>query len=229
MARLRVLLTGFGPFPGAPDNPSAWLAETLASQASLASDCAIEERVLPTEWAAVAALAPRLYEALQPDVMIHFGLSQRAKGFRIERSAHNRSLPRADAISALPPTGAIDAEGPDRLDTALSAAKIAAHLRGKGLKANASRSCGRYLCNFLYYRSLAWAARQQSSRLVVFVHIPPTDLEGGPVREAELLHAGKETLRYVLAVAEAAGRAKPLTSSIEPEIGAAPSMADAAR
>ena len=28
---------------------------------------------------------PRLYEALQPHVMIHFGVSQRAKTFRIER------------------------------------------------------------------------------------------------------------------------------------------------
>ena len=78
MARLRVLLTGFGPFPGVPDNPSARLAETLAATSS-ALDCDLHWQVLPTEWETVAALVPALHETLQPHVMIHFGLSERSK------------------------------------------------------------------------------------------------------------------------------------------------------
>lgn len=77
---VRVLLTGFGPFPGASINPSAWLAETLPERVrNLDGDLYV--RVLPTEWAQVAHLASHLHETLQPRVTIHFGLSQSARGF----------------------------------------------------------------------------------------------------------------------------------------------------
>ena len=102
MERPRVLLTGFGPFPGVPVNPSGWLAETLAERwLSAEADGRVHARILPTEWEA-AALIPRLCETLQPHVMIHFGVSEHANTFRIERSAHNRAAPRADARGALP-------------------------------------------------------------------------------------------------------------------------------
>src|SRR6266508_2722897 len=109
MAKLRVLLTGFGPFPGVPENPSAWLAEALAAH-SAGLECELHSQVLPTEWEAVATLTPALCETLQPHVMIHFGLSEHAKAFRIERSAHNRTAPRADARGALPSSGVILAQ-----------------------------------------------------------------------------------------------------------------------
>ncbi|MGZ8401531.1 MAG: pyroglutamyl-peptidase I family protein [Methyloceanibacter sp.] len=199
MARSRVLLTGFGPFPGAAVNPSAWLVETLAAQTPSAElDCELHARVLPTEWESVAALTPHLYEALQPHVMIHFGLSARAQSFRLERSAHNRAAPRADAKGALPGSRVILPQRPDRLDTTLPASTLAAHLKARGHEAVTSRSAGRYLCNFLYYHSLEWAARQASPRLALFVHIPHTAAQGAPLSETRLLHGAQETLRLVL-------------------------------
>jgi pyroglutamyl-peptidase len=211
MARPRVLLTGFGPFPGAEVNPSAWLVETLAAQTPAAEfDCEIHARVLPTEWESVAALTPRLYEELQPHVMIHFGLSEHAKSFRLERSAHNRAAPRADASGALPGSRVILTQGPDRLDTTLPASTLAAHLKARGLAALTSGSAGRYLCNFLYYRSLEWASRQASPSLVLFVHIPLGPAQGGPFSEARLLHGAQEILRLVLAFASEGDRARPM-------------------
>src|SRR3989337_2741797 len=188
MARPRVLLTGFGPFAGVPTTPSAWLGETLAEQSpSPEFDSELHARILPTEWEATA-LMPRLYEALQPHVMIHFGLSERAKAFRIERSAHNRAALRADARGAMPSGPVIRPEGPDRFDTALPAVALAAHLKTCGLPAMASRSAGRYLCNFLYYHSLDWARRQESACLVLFVHIPPASGRSGSFSEEALLN-----------------------------------------
>lgn len=204
MARPRVLLTGFGPFPGVAENPSAWLAETLAEQnPSPEFESELHARILPTEWEATA-LMPRLYEALQPHVMIHFGLSERAKAFRIERSAHNRAALRADATGAMPSGPVIRPEGPDRFDTALPAGALAAHLKTCGLPAMASRSAGHYLCNFLYYHSLDWARRQEGARLVLFVHIPPASRRSGPFSEEALLHGAHETLRFVLTFASEA-------------------------
>jgi pyroglutamyl-peptidase len=203
MVRPRVLLTGFGPFPGVPENPSGWLAETLAGQGS-ASDCDLHVEVLPTEWETVAALAPRLHADLQPHVMIHFGVDAKAKGLRLERSAHNRAAPRADACGARPGARAIAPDGAMRLDTALPVTTLAAHLRASGHAANASRSCGRYLCNFLYYRSLHWAqaqvARGQAGH-ALFVHVPLTRAQGGTLEQEALLRAGKTTLRFVLGAA----------------------------
>lgn len=195
MARPRILITGFGPFPGVPDNPSSWLAEALAEQAALDSGAEIQARVLPTEWQA-AKLMPDCYASLQPTLMIHFGLSQRAKALRIERFAHNRAALRADAQGALPPSTRVHPEGRARVGTKLPATTLAAHLVSCGFPAAASRSAGSYLCNYLYYHALDWAERHD--RIALFVHIPPVNRFG----EAALLRAGQQILRFTLDAAQ---------------------------
>ena len=199
MARPRVLLTGFGPFPGVAENPSGWLAETLGAQTPPGA-WEHHGQILPTEWDAVTALAPRLYADLRPRIMIHFGVSAQAKSIRIEHSAHNRAVHRADAKGALPCESAISPNGRHRLDTGLPVNALAAHLRAQGHAANASRSCGRYLCNFLYYSSLEWAKREGHDAL--FIHVPLTRAQGGELHEETLLRAAQETLRFVLASVE---------------------------
>lgn len=214
---VRVLITGFGPFPGASVNPSAWLAEALPGRLS-GLDGELHARVLPTEWEAVAGVVQALHETLQPHVMIHFGLSQSAKGFRIERSAHNRASPRADAAGALPRGQVILPQGPGRLDSPLPASALTAHLRERGIPAAPSRSAGRYLCNFLYYLSLDWASRQERAPAVLFVHMPPFAVHGGPLSESALLDGAEAILRFALAFA--GQEAEPLASR-----GSAPSRA----
>ena len=179
MERPRILLTGFGPFPGVPTNPSGWLAETLAERLPAPElHGRIHARIFPTEWQA-AALVADLCETLQPHVMIHFGVSEHAKTFRIEHSAHNRTAPRADAGGALPASPVILGEGAGRLDTAFPAAALARHLKTNGVAAVTSHSAGHYLCNFLYYHSLDWALRQSAPPLVLFVHVPPMSGKDG--------------------------------------------------
>ncbi len=206
---VRVLLTGFGPFPGASVNPSAWLAKTLAERVSGLGH-ALHAEILPTEWEPITGLTQRLHDRLQPHVTIHFGLSQRASGFRIERSAHNRASLRADAAGALPRSHVILPQGRVRLDTSLSASALATHLNERGIEAAPSRSAGRYLCNFLYYLSLDWAARQEGARCVLFVHMPLGPSDGGPMSEARLLDGAEAILRFALASASEA--AEPLTA-----------------
>lgn len=213
MAGPRVLITGFGPFPGVPDNPSAWLAETLAGETRHAAGT-LQAEILPTSWESVAALTPSLFEAFKPDIMIHFGLCQRAQGFRIERSAHNRVALRADIGGALPASRSVLADGPARLDTRFPAASLAAHLRAHGLEAAVSRSAGRYLCNFLYYRALAWASRQDKPTSAIFVHIPQRAAHGGVRSEAELLRGAQETLGFVLDHAVRESRSRETLSAV---------------
>jgi pyroglutamyl-peptidase len=208
MARPRVLLTGFGPFPGVADNPSAWLAQTLAQRAAVDADAELHARVLPTAWQD-ARLMPHFYEELQPHVMIHFGVSQRARTFRIERSAHNRTAQRIDAHGLMPSAPTIHADGAGRFDTEVPAAALAAHLRSCGVPAASSRSAGSYLCNFLYYHSLAWARGQPDPRLALFVHIPPLRGRTDSVGQKALLRGGREVLRFALAFADAKQKSAP--------------------
>jgi pyroglutamyl-peptidase len=199
MSRQPILLTGFGPFPGAPENVSKWLVEALADTIPPSRlGCDLHGAVLPTEWAEVSRRGPDLLDRHKPRLVLHFGLNGRARGFRIEQFAHNRIKVRPDARGALPKSGCILERGRDRLDTPIPARKLAEHLQQSGLPAATSRSAGGYLCNFLYYLSLHWAATQEDRCHVCFVHLPPGPKEGGPLTEAELLRGAEIALLYLL-------------------------------
>ena len=202
MARPRVLLTGFGPFPGATENSSAWLVEELAGdRQSSHLGCDLHAEVLPTEWAEVARLGPGLVQHHRPRLTVHLGLHKRARGFRIERSAYNRIDLREDARGAVLNRRTIVDRSDGRLDTDVPATQLAGHLRTRDLPAVASRSPGTYLCNYLYYLSLHWARGQNGACDVCFVHLPPGPRQDGPLSEAELLRGADLILRYLLAFA----------------------------
>jgi len=197
----RVLLTGFGPFPGTPDNASAWLVASLAASSRAGTE--VHAEVLPTEWTAVSHHAPRLLASVAPRVVLHFGVNPRANAFRIERFAHNATMARIDAAGAVPESPCIVAVGAERLSTAVDAGELSRHLTARGLRATPSGCAGRYLCNYLYYLSLDWAARHPAPCTVAFVHIPPRPAHGGPFSEYDLIRGGEEILSYMIATANA--------------------------
>ena len=131
MARPHVLITGFGPFPGAAENSSAWLVETLAaSRPSSRLNCTLHAEVLPTEWAEVATLGPRLFNQHRPRVMLHLGLNKRARGFRIERTARNLIDPNEDARGAVPSTRSVLERGRALLDRMVGDVQELGHAEG---------------------------------------------------------------------------------------------------
>src|SRR5262245_247973 len=209
MARLCILLTGFGPFPGSAENSSAWLVEELAGKrrsSGLGYD--LHAEVLPTEWAEVARRGPGLIQYHRPRFTLHLGLHKRARGFRIERSAHNLIDLREDASGAVLNRRRILDRSDGRLDTAVPAAQLAKHLRTQNLPAVVSRSAGTYLCNYLYYLSLHWARGQNGTCDICFVHLPPGPRQGGPLSEADLLRGAELIVRYLLAFAQDRDQAK---------------------
>lgn len=193
-----VLLTGFDPFPGVPYNPSGWLAETLARSLRDAArqDFALHGAVLPTVWETLATHISRLHREIQPHLMVHFGVSPRAKGLRLERAAHNRIDSRRDACGARPASSKISEDGRERLETRLPITTMTAQLRDQGHDARVSNSCGRYLCNALYYRSLAWADSHGGDAL--FVHVPLTRAQGGLCEEEALLRASEASVAFAI-------------------------------
>jgi pyroglutamyl-peptidase len=168
-----ILVTGFGPFPGAPFNPTGPLVERLARLRRLA--LANEKFVLhifPTSYAAVDRDLPKLIERHKPDALLMFGLAPRARTLRIETRARN-------TVSLLPDAGGIAlrrltiaAGGPAALAMPAPARRLLAAVRAAGVPATLSRDAGRYLCNYLCWRAAEAAGKKGGPRLAVFVHVP---------------------------------------------------------
>ena len=79
----------FGPFPGAPFNPSAALAKHLARRRRPAlADVDRTAHVFATRYAPSIAICPDLL-ATHPDIVLMFGLAARTPALRIETRARN--------------------------------------------------------------------------------------------------------------------------------------------
>ena len=105
---MRVLLIGFGPFPGAPFNPSAALVKALARRRRPAfAEIVCTTHVFATAYAAVDHDLPRLF-ALKPDIILMFGLAGRRRHLCIETRARNAvSVLFPDASGYRPQRGVI--------------------------------------------------------------------------------------------------------------------------
>src|SRR5262245_27747504 len=203
---MRVLLTGFAPFPGVPVNATMALVPQLADRAKCRFPGArLIAGVLPTEWEAAPRQMETLLAQASPDLILHFGVSSRARGFEIEQRGQNRCLLAPDAGGAFPPSPAVRAGGPEILRASLPVYYIVARLRRRGIAAFASRDAGGYLCNATLYNSLA-TARAQPGRRVGFIHLPAslarpavTGRSGTcPLTWAQALEGGLEILAACL-------------------------------
>jgi pyroglutamyl-peptidase len=183
-AHTTVLLTAFGPFPRVPVNATMRLVPVLADRAAQAfPDVRFVAEMLPTEWQKAPGLLAELIRNIKPDVVLHFGVSSRARGFEIEQRAQNVCQITPDAVGALPAGSRVLGEGADYLRASLPVPYLVSALKRRGIAAYASRDAGAYLCNALLYHSLALAAEAASGARVGFVHIPASLARpGGPNR-----------------------------------------------
>ena len=183
-----ILVTGFGPFPGAPFNPTGPLVERLARLRRLA--LANEKFVLhifPTSYAAVDRDLAKLIERHKPDALLMFGLAPRARTLRIETRARN-------TVSLLPDAGGIAlrrltiaAGDPAALAMPAPARRLLAAVRAAGVPVALSRDAGRYLCNYLCWRAAEAAGKPGGPRVAAFIHVPK--IRRGPVPRARVKQA----------------------------------------
>jgi pyroglutamyl-peptidase len=192
---MRVLITGFGPFPGAPFNPSAALAMALARRRRPAL-AGIERvvHVFATTYASVDCDLPKLFaQKPKPDIVLMFGVAERRRQLCIETRARNAvSLLFPDASGHRPRHGIIRLGGPPTLTGNAPFAGLAG-TAGTRL----SRDAGNYLCNYAYWRALEQV--RGTRPLVQFVHIPPVGTKPRPRRRA----SRAPTLAQLLKPAEA--------------------------
>jgi len=215
-----ILLTGFGPFPGAPVNPTGPLVEALARQPHFdLRGIRRVAHVFETSYAAVDRELPALLAREQPHVLIMFGLAQRSRHVRIETRARNALAAVPDASGHRPAATLIAPEAPDTLSLPVPASRLLAAARSAGTTAAVSIDAGSYLCNYLCWRACEAAERGHSSnpaalRLAAFVHVP--NVSAHHMRKApaartrrlrpaitldDLIRAGEAIVRAALAAA----------------------------
>jgi pyroglutamyl-peptidase len=210
---LTVLLTGFGPFPGAPFNPTTGLAQRLATRRRPAfAGVRRIAHLFQTSYAAVERELPALIKRVRPDVVLLFGVATRSKYLRIETRARNaRSLLFPDAVGDRPRAGIIAIGEPATRSGRAPQRALLAAVRAQRLPARLSPSAGRYLCNFAYWHALA-ATEGSNAPLVQFIHVPTVRFgsmrpAAGPrLTSADLLRAGEAALTALIVAARARRR-----------------------
>ncbi len=173
-SRIRLAITGFGPFPGVPFNASQRLVEELSQGVvRVAPAPLVTTTVLQTDWTQALAELRHLVRSMRPHLLVHFGVSSRAAGFVIETRAFNQTSLRADCSGAQAAARCVRPSAGGARTATLPAGRLIGRLRLDGIPARLSTDAGRYLCNAVLFESLVQAEAAAHTPLVGFIHIPP--------------------------------------------------------
>ena len=174
MKRLKVLVAGFGPFPGAAKNPSGELALAVAHSRRAASHGAkIVAAVIPTVYQEVSLILARLLKTEKPDAVLMFGLAGSTPFMRIEtRAANVASGVHPDAAGKKSVNHPLVADAPKILKARAPVRRLLTAAHQTGMKAKLSVDAGRYICNAAFFLALDAARRADTPNMVAFVHIP---------------------------------------------------------
>lgn len=206
MTRTRVLITGFEAFGEHESNPTEWLARQLDGRHDVFSDgLEIEWSgiVLPVNESGSRRVALGIEAGdINASLVLHTGLSGRARGVKIERRAVNTvDMPIADNDGRRVDGRPIHEGSPAALhpaaDRALLEALAERCSEATARPAELSDDAGTYVCNETYYRSLDALRQSPLAQTVdvLFVHLPSTEY----IAHEKQLAAVVEIARLLLA------------------------------
>ena len=207
--KLRILVTGFGPFPGAPHNPTqALVARLVKLRRPAFADVELSSHIFPVTYKAVDRELPRALAENKPHALLMFGLASCTGYVRIETRARNAvTMLWPDASQARSRKGSIEG-GADARMFGPHTQKLLRAADGTGIDARASRDAGSYLCNYLSWRAIEAVEAGNGPRLAAFVHIPPLARDGAPRRKGfpritleQLVDAGEAMLLEMVRLA----------------------------
>jgi len=172
-----LVVTGFGPFGDVTSNPTAMIIHELKQLKSQDLCQSFPVQILGVLEVSITGVEKflestrYLFSTGAPRCFIHLGVDSGSKGFKLERKSFNNSNFRIpDALGHQPESCKID--NSQELDSPLCCSfdieAALQTLQGEGFNVSASDDPGRYLCNYVYYRS-----SQVATRCVIFIHCPP--------------------------------------------------------
>ena len=212
---IRVLVTAFGAFPGAPVNPTLAIVAQLernyrARLRRLGIELLIS--VLPVVYGDIDGRVRCLIESRKPDLVLHLGFAGRRRMITVEtRGRNRRSILRGGADRRAPETPHISPGREAFRNVRLPTAAIARAMSAAGAPAQRSIDAGDYVCNETLFATLGLFGDAG------FVHVPraraPRQRAGGSRNEmrptidamtrgvfgAIVLIAGRKRSRHIAA------------------------------
>nr|XP_043883418.1 pyroglutamyl-peptidase 1-like [Solea senegalensis] len=191
----KVIVTGFEPFGEHAVN-SSWVAVQELEQLGLGEAVELYVREVPVDYQAVERLLPSLWKELQPQLVVHVGVSGLATTVTLEQCGHNRGYKRLDNCSFCPASQCCMENGSDCIDSVLDMELVCRRVNDSdiGVTVSVSKDAGRYLCDYTYYTSL-YLGRGHSA----FVHVPPL---GKPYSSRDLGRALQAVVQEMLSLLE---------------------------
>jgi pyroglutamyl-peptidase len=177
---MRVLLTGFGPFPGVAVNPSEMVVAELGARPRPHDGIELVTSTLPVEYEAAGARIRELIPSVGPDAVLCLGVAAGRTAINLERFALNLDdAPIPDNAGQLLQGTAIVPDGPAAYQSTLPLDRMHAALVALDVPVTMSNHAGTYICNHTFY-----AARHHIETLgrrapCGLIHIPlPLELAG---------------------------------------------------
>jgi pyroglutamyl-peptidase len=214
MTKLRILVTGFEPFPGAPFNPTQPLVARLTKLRRPAlDDVELTSHIFPVTYSAVDRDLPELLKKHRPQALLMFGLATRTSWLRIESRARNAvTMLWPDADHTRVRKGSI-AAGADAMVFGAHTERLLRAALATGIDARTSNNAGSYLCNYLSWRAIEATKRDDGPHLAAFIHVPLLARDGAPqpkgssrVTREELVDAGEAMLMEMVKLTRSAAR-----------------------
>ncbi|RZN30090.1 pyroglutamyl-peptidase I [Bradyrhizobium sp. Leo121] len=207
--KLSVLITGFGPFPGAPFNPTMPLVKRLTQLRRPAfDDVRLTSHIFHVAYDTVDRELPELIARVRPRALLMFGLASRTAHLRIETRVRNAVTTLvADAGRRRARKSSI-VGGADATMFGPHTARLLRAALATGIDARASRDAGSYLCNYLSWRAIEAVEKTDRLRLAAFVHVPLIPRHGTSLRKGteritleDLVDAGEALLTEMVKLA----------------------------
>ena len=187
--KLRILVTGFGPFPGAPYNPTQPLVARLTRLRRPAfTDVELSSHIFPVTYKAVDRELPLALAKHKPHAMLMFGLAGRTKYVQVEIRACNAvTMLWPDAAQTRVRKGSI-ADGADAQRFGPHTAKLLRAAVGvDGLDRASSDNCRD---SFRHRARPAHRCRWPVAARSRFAVCGPNLMASAPVADRSLAHAG---------------------------------------
>jgi pyroglutamyl-peptidase len=167
-----VILTGFGKFGGVDENPTELIVNALREK-KISVD---HFEVLNVAVEDVSKFHDKFDSSEEECLFIHLGVHGSTNCMLLEQCAYNNMTFRIPDQCGFSPdmqciceNVAVDCP----LETELDIENVANQLLSEDYNVAISSDPGRFLCNYIYYRSLSRFAERGQKRNAVFIHVPP--------------------------------------------------------
>jgi pyroglutamyl-peptidase len=168
---MKILLTGFTPFPGVDVNPTTHIIREIANRQYPGLEIVAE--VLPTAYDDAGARVEALIAGNSPDAVVCLGVAQRRSAISLERVARNRdSATQPDNAGAIRDNAPIVPDGAETYFSTLPLERFQVALAAQGVPVEFSDDAGAYVCNHVFYRARYALERAAQTIPCGFIHVP---------------------------------------------------------